>query len=121
MHLRLVRIAKRAARRIEQVLDRHLRSQLAQTDLEVQRHSRASKVERVDGSANLVQPRLEVLLLPLPEDVVEVAVMEVEKRLCEKSVGMPKTALGPINSPPGLFAEFPATPRTPPMPKCPLP
>lgn len=47
-------------------------------DLEIQCHILASVVEGIDGSANLVQSNCQVLGLPLPQNSVQIAVMQVE-------------------------------------------
>ena len=76
--LLLVSVAKEFTLSIQKIPQLDNRRQLAQTNLKVQSNVLATVVERNDRATNLVKAVLQVLLLPHREDVVDVAVVEVE-------------------------------------------
>lgn len=76
-----VAVTQRPPLGVEQVLKCSIRGKLANVDLVVEGHIDASIIESIDGAADLVVASREILLLPLPKDTVEVAVVEIEKRI----------------------------------------
>jgi hypothetical protein len=77
----LICVAKRSALGVQQILERGIACQQPYVDLEVEGDILAAVVEGLDGPSDLVETSLQVLLLPLPEDVVDVAVVEVKERV----------------------------------------
>jgi hypothetical protein len=75
----LICVAKCSSLGIQQVLERGIACQQSHVDLEVECDVLAAVVEGCNGTADLVESSLQVFLLPLPEDVVDVAVVEVEE------------------------------------------
>lgn len=59
-------------------MERGISSESPYIHLEIQRHIPASIIERADGSADLVQSNVPVLGLPLPQNSVQIAVMQIE-------------------------------------------
>lgn len=76
-----VTIAKRAALRIEQILQGRITSQRPDVDLKIQCHVRPTILERLHRPANLMKTSRQVLPLPLPEDPVQVGMMKIEQRV----------------------------------------
>lgn len=63
---------------VEELLQGAVWSKCANVDLEVKGNILATKVQGFDWTTDLVQTLREVVLLPLPEDTVQVTVVEVE-------------------------------------------
>ena len=76
-----VAVAQRPTLGIKQALRCSIRSKLANIDLVVEGHIDTGVIKGIDGIADLVVASWKVFLLPLPEDTVEVAVVEIEKRI----------------------------------------
>lgn len=74
----LIGITQRLSLSIQQVFERGITCELAHVDLKVQRHILSAVVKWHNRSTNLAQSCYQVLLLPLPKDVVEISMMEVE-------------------------------------------
>ena len=79
---RSVSVAKRLSLRIEQVVQCRVAGELAYIDLEVECRVLATIIEWHYGSSDLVESNLQILLLPLPEDPIEVRMMQVEQWFC---------------------------------------
>jgi hypothetical protein len=50
-------------------------------DLKIESNGWSTKVQALDRTADLVQTSRQVLLLPLPKDMVELPMVEVEERV----------------------------------------
>lgn len=59
-------------------MERGISSESPYIHLKIQRHISASIIKRADGSADLVQSSVPVFGLPLPQNSVQIAVMQVE-------------------------------------------
>lgn len=116
----LVGVAERPPLGVKQILECYITGQLSNVNLEVQRDILTTVVISFDRATDLIEARLEIFLLPHPEDVVHIAVVHVEERVY--------LALGSVldnekkheiksDVPPGLFHASPIVPRTPPTPK----
>jgi hypothetical protein len=77
----LVRIAQNLALSIKQALKRSLTRQLPHIDREVKRDVLTTVVKRLNRSTNLIQSRLQILLLPLPKYPIKVAMVQEEQRI----------------------------------------
>ena len=53
----------------------------AYVDLKIKSNGRSAKVQALDRTANLVQTSRQVPLLPLPKDMVELPMVEIEERV----------------------------------------
>lgn len=53
----------------------------AHVDLKIESNGRSAKVQALDRTANLVQTSRQILLLPLPKDMVKLPMVEVEERV----------------------------------------
>lgn len=79
MLIDLVTVAKCSSLGVQDVLERSIARQRSHVDLEVESDVLAAVVKRLDRPADLVETSLQVLLLPLPEDTIDVAVVKVEE------------------------------------------
>lgn len=77
----LVGVAQGASLSIQQILELNSRRKLTKANFKVKGDIFTTVVERNDRATDLVQAGFEILLLPHPEDVVDVAMVEVEYRL----------------------------------------
>lgn len=77
-----VRVAEEITLSVQELLQSNARSNVAKIDLEIKCKLHSTVIEWSDGAANLVKTPCKVLLLPGPQDTVEVAVMQVEERIC---------------------------------------
>lgn len=111
-----VAVAECTAFGVEQAFKCSVGCELSNINLIVECHIDAGIIESIDRTANLVVACWEVFLLPLPEDTIKVAVMEIEKRIYVISnfSFMPTVS---YHLPPGLRAWLPNVPSTPPTPK----
>jgi hypothetical protein len=66
---------------IKQALKRSLTRQLPHIDREVKRDVLTTVVKRLNRSTNLIQSRLQILLLPLPKYPIKVAMVQEEQRI----------------------------------------
>lgn len=73
-----VDVAEVIAMGVEELLQGAVWSKCANVDLEVKGNILATEVQGIDWTTDLVQTLREVVLLPLPEDTVQVTVVEVE-------------------------------------------
>ena len=64
---------------IQSLLERDRRGNRRQVDLKVQSNILSTIVERDNRTTNLIQALLKVDILPLSEDTIEVAVVQVEQ------------------------------------------
>ena len=62
-------------------MERSIPSKGSYVDLEIQSHILASVVERGDGPANLIQSNCQVLGLPLPQNSIQITMVQVEQRI----------------------------------------
>lgn len=81
LHCLLVSITQCLSNWVEEIMERGIPSKSPYVDLEIQSHILASVIKRGDGSANLVQSSDQVLGLPLPQDSVQITVVQVEQRV----------------------------------------
>lgn len=77
----LVAVAKRPSARIQQVMQRRIAGQSPDVHLEVQRDVLAAVVKGLDRATDIVEARRQILLLPFPQDAIEVAVMQIKEGL----------------------------------------
>jgi hypothetical protein len=66
---------------IEEIPQLHTSRQRSDVHLKIQRNVLPTVVKRLHRPANLIQPLLEILLLPQPEDVINIAMMQEEQRI----------------------------------------
>lgn len=112
--LLVVSIAKNAALCVQKIANGDRGCNGAEVDFEVGGHVGAGGVVADGLAADFVQADGRVLLLPLPVDVVDLGVVEVEERFCVGE-GVLNTASsetlllrGRRDLPPGLLAALPA-------------
>jgi hypothetical protein len=79
MYMYLVSVAQQFADRVQQLAEFDRGRQLAQVNFKVQSDILATVIERNNRATNFVEALRQVLLLPRPEDVLNVAMVEVEE------------------------------------------
>jgi hypothetical protein len=91
-HNTLVGVAECPSSSVQQILQRDVACQCSDVHFKVQRDVFATVVKWCDGTTDLIEARLEILLLPFPKDAVNVAMMKVEEGVCFVSVTEDKHA-----------------------------
>ena len=76
--MHLISVAQDLSLSVQQIPKLNSRSQLTQTNLKIQSNVLATVVERNNWATDLVKAGLQILLLPHPKDVVDVAVVQIE-------------------------------------------
>lgn len=75
---RVIGVAEVIPMSVEELLQGAIWSKCTNVDLEVKGNILATEFQGFNWTADLVQARREVLLLPLPKDTVQVTVVKVE-------------------------------------------
>ena len=75
----IIRVAESVTMEIQSLLERDRRGNRRQVDLKVQSNILSTIVERDNRTTNLIQALLKVDILPLSEDTIEVAVVQLEQ------------------------------------------
>jgi hypothetical protein len=79
IYMYLVSVAQQFADRVQQLAELDRRRQLAQVNFKIQSDILATVIERNDWATDFVEALRQVLLLPRPEDVLNVTMVEVEQ------------------------------------------
>jgi hypothetical protein len=74
------------ALRVQQTVERRVARQPPHVNLKCQRHMLPTIIKRLNRSSHLLQPRLQICLLPQPKDVIEVSMVQEEERIA-RTVG----------------------------------
>jgi hypothetical protein len=77
----IIRVAEDATLSVKQLVQSSVARNRAHVDLEIESNGRSAKVQTLNRTANLVQTSRQVLLLPLPKNMVKLPVVEVEERV----------------------------------------